>query len=399
MNEKEFGTLYRFELRKLMRRPLYLVTLGTCLALIVLGLISPMLLHEYAEERLLDLRYRKELSGRMLDQSMLEEMSAGYRSIPADAEIWSETEEFRQNARPYRAIFNLARLWLSTDSDGVVAWQPSEEAFYAAREKRVTDRWDDLYLTDAEKAFWRAQEDALQTPFRYEDHSAWDEMQNLLRTIGVLMMVFELVTLAGLFPDEHVRRTDQLILSSYNGRTVLYGAKAAAGITAAVLGAALMAALCTGIALAMYSTQGFDAPIQIVYGNSLLCISAPLTVGQAALLEWASLMAAAVVWAAFVMLLSELLHGAVAAMGISTALVLAGMMLNLPERWRVLAQLWDWLPSSFLAVWNVFDVRTLPLGSVCLPAWQVVPVLYLLAAALLTAGGWTLYRRYQVSGR
>lgn len=99
------------------------------------------------------------------------------------------------------------------------------------------------------------------------------------------------------------------------------------------------------------------------------------------------------------MLLSELLHGAVAAMGISTALVLSGMMINMPERWRVSAQLWDWLPNSFLAVWNVFDVRTLPLGSVCLPAWQVVPVLYLLAAALLTAGGWPLYRRYQVSGR
>lgn len=67
--------------------------------------------------------------------------------------------------------------------------------------------------------------------------------------------------------------------------------------------------------------------------------------------------------------------------------------------YRVLSQIWDFLPFSFLERLHVFDPRTIPLFGHCFVSWQIVPVLYLLCSVGLAALGKRFYQRYQVSGR
>ena len=69
------------------------------------------------------------------------------------------------------------------------------------------------------------------------------------------------------------------------------------------------------------------------------------------------------------------------------------------DRYRVVAQLWDYLPSNFIAVWGIFSDWTIPIAGHYLTDWQAVPVLYLGLILLLAFLGQYGYRRYQVQGR
>ena len=347
----------------------------------------------------LDRAYERALTGRLLDQQLLEETMAAYAKVPRDAESMFLTREYREYAQPYSAVFSLAALWLRTGRTGMLQWEPDEQALYAARQEYIEQESEDLALTAAERAYWQQQEQQLEKPFRYAAHEGWYRTFDWLNTIGMLMMLFVTICLSGAFPEEHTRRTDQLVLSSRNGRTVLYRAKLLAGVSTALLGAGAMTALVFALALPLYGADGFGAPVQIAYGVCFLLYSGPLSVGQASLLGYVCVLAASVVYAAFILTLSELLRSATGTMAISVALMLAGMLFSIPVHLRALAQIWDWLPFGFLNIWRIVDMRTLTVFGQVWLSWQAVPVLYLLAAALLAAGGWLVYRRYQVTGR
>lgn len=99
------------------------------------------------------------------------------------------------------------------------------------------------------------------------------------------------------------------------------------------------------------------------------------------------------------MVLSEAFHSGLATLAVFTGWIIAGLVIQIPLQSRVFSQIWDWMPTTFLSVWNIFDVRTVSLFGHRLVSWQIVPVLYLLGGLLAFLAGVRVYRRYQVSGR
>ena len=77
----------------------------------------------------------------------------------------------------------------------------------------------------------------------------------------------------------------------------------------------------------------------------------------------------------------------------------SSMWVDIPEHLRVLSQIWSYMPSEFIAQWNLFNPRTVPLFGAFFLSWQVVPVLYLLLGLLFALTGRALFVRYQVRGR
>lgn len=108
---------------------------------------------------------------------------------------------------------------------------------------------------------------------------------------------------------------------------------------------------------------------------------------------------AAVITSVFVMVLSELLHSNIATLAISTGLLMIAMIVNIPEQYRILAQIWNWLPWCFIAPWNVFGRYTISIPGHYLAPWQAVPVIYLALSAMIAAIGKPVYQRFQITGR
>ena len=169
-------------------------------------------------------------------------------------------------------------------------------------------------------------------------------------TIGVLTLLFVAVSLSGIFAEEHTRRTDQLILTGAKGKSTAYYAKILAGISFAALGTLVMETLTVILALSLYGAGGSEAAFQLAYAG----YSYPLTVGQACLIEYGIILVTAVTGGVFVMVLSEVMHNSLATLAVCSGWIIAGMMIHIPEQSRVLCQIWNWQPSNFPAVQNIF---------------------------------------------
>lgn len=396
-------TMYRYELKKLLQKKLVWISLFICMAAIVFSILFPLSGTYYAngvaistnyEQHLLDQGYRKALSGKFIDQSLLEETIAAYKDLPIETN-YVVTEEYQTYARPYSEIFNLIQAWTGMNKKATVQWIPDETALYDSLLDRFEEIAIDNNLTEEEIVYWQEKADTLTTPMVYQFHEAYRNILENFLIVGFMMLLFATIALSSSFPDEHMYRTDQLVLCSTNGKMRLYWVKLMSGITVGCVGALLLTILTWILCLCVFGTEGFNAMIQIFYTT----YAANITIGQACLIAYGCLLVTSILMSVFVMFLSELFHSSIAAISITTAMILAGMLVQPPVEYRILGQIWDYLPTCFLAMWNTFDVRLVSLFGMHFTSYQIVPLLYVVVAVLLAFLGSRIYCRRQISGR
>lgn len=398
------GRLYQFELKKLAKRKLLWITALVSLLCIGFTVTSGLFGTYYVEGEPVeshyqifktDQVYRKALSGREIDQKLIQETVDAYMQIPMGVERYTLTQEYQTYARPYSDIFNLIRYWTGMELQDIRNWEVDQDTLYMARTELLEKEWQKIPLTESEKEFWRNKENQMPIPLSYHYHEGYEIALDSFLTIGVVMLFFVAICLSSVFSEEHTRRTDQLMLSSAKGKTTAYWAKILAGITISVAAATLMSLITIFLCLSIFGAEGFETPMQICY----TAYSYPLTMGEACLIAYGVLIITSILAGIFAMVLSELLHSGVATLAISSGLIILGGMISVPEQYRILAQMWDWSPMAYLSKWNVFDLRTLTLFGQCFTSWQVVPAIYILLSVVLAVVGKYIYQRYQVYGR
>lgn len=397
--------LYQYELKKIIGNKIFWITLLLCLFTVTAVPALSLTGNSYVDGEvfdthyhmfLVDQAYEKALSGRAIDDVLLAETMDAYRKIPEPEGRYILTDEYQTCARPYAAIYQLLCWWGNRASlEDIIEWNPDENAFYEAREDSLKAYWKSYFLTDAEKAFWEQKEAEIQMPLTYFYHQGYGMFAKSFNTLNILLPLFITICLSGVFTIEHTRRTDQLVLTSANGKTTVYFAKILAGITVSFLCCVLMI-LSSGIfSLGFYGTEGFSMQMQ----TTPYPISYPMTIGANCLIMCGTALILSVLISIMIMVLSEILHSRTASMAVSCAAIIAAMICNVPPQYRILSQIWEWFPLSFLNIWNVFDVRTIPVFGRCLVSWQIMPVIYLFLAFLITIGGRRIYQKYQVTGR
>lgn len=401
-----FKSLYYYETKKLWSRKIVQISLGICLVLLAFAVFAPTFTYYYIdgekqhtiyEEEKLDQSYAKALNGRSIDQQLLEETMEAYRKIEeTPGKHYMGTTDYQKYARSYREIFQFVAGNIDeADSEIISSWEPSEEDLYRQRNLCLEEDWKNMRLSPAETAFWQQRENKIKTPYIYQEHISYDKLISNFQTIGLMVLLLIAIALSGIFSEEHRRRTDQLLLSSAKGKSVLYRAKLLAGLSFAAEITLLFFGFSCLFTFLLYGTHGFEAAFQFIYRSSC----DPISCGQAVLIAYAAMLVTALFTAVIVMLCSELLRSSLATLALSVGFLLAAMIVVIPQQYRLLSQLWNWLPCSFLSVWNVFGRYTLSVFGRHFTTWQAVPALYLIGGSIVAALGKPLYRRYQISGR
>lgn len=334
------------------------------------------------------------LSGRPLDDDLLGEMQEAYSKVGTE-EGYTMTMAYWENAFPYSDVFGKARQIGEETKVRMEGY--SEENLYAWRKDQVAKMWDEMALREGEKTYLSGLEEKVQTPFTYQYCDGWERVMAMLYTNGVIMAVLIAICVPVLFSEDHLRRTDQLVLTSRFGRRPVYLAKVFTGLTFSV-GMVLLLALVTVFpTFLIYGAAGADTGIQLMYPQASWDLTAAEMTGILLLLA----VAAALVLSSAAMVLAEKTRSSTVPMAVMISFLMITMLVNVPDEHRVLAQIWNWLPTTVVSVWNGFDCRMLPtpFTGVYLTVWQAVPAIYAAAAALLLGLGSRIYQRFQADGR
>ena len=383
--------LYRFELKKILtQKLLWILAAAILLGLAVFGVATedrptnsglPM-----GEVIALQREGSQELAGQTVDQAFLD------RLLP----LFTDPEANTEAQLKYNDFFNWLTLILGTAHRQEIL-QTDEARLYEALWHQLAPDPQAAGLTQKEIAHWTEQAQArLAQPLVYQGyHEGWQTAAHGMEVMVFLEILFLAVVLAPLFPQEHLRRTDQLILSCRFGRGKAYAAKLLAGVTVGVGFTALLLLAYLGMLGLVYGLEGANVPALFTH-----LFPADLTIGEMVGILFLAALAAAVLVSVAVMLLAELTRNAIAAMAVVLGiLLLTTMIYAAPENLRVLATLWYGIPSNFLCLRGAFRYPLLTLGEAAFPTWQVTPVVWLLLALVIALAGRWVYNRYQVSGR
>lgn len=383
--------LYRFELKKILtQKLLWVLAAAILLGLAVFGVATevrptnsglPM-----GEVIALQREGSQELAGQTVDQAFLD------RLLP----LFTDPEENTEAQLKYNDFFNWLTLILGTAHRQEIL-QTDEARLYEALWHQLAPDPQAAGLTQEEIAHWTEQTQArLAQPLVYQGyHEGWQTAAHGIEVMVFLEILFLAVVLAPLFPQEHLRRTDQLILSCRFGRGKAYAAKLLAGVTVGVGFTALLLLAYLGMLGLVYGLEGANVPALFTH-----LFPADLTIGEMVGILFLAALAAAVLVSVAVMLLAELTRNAIAAMAVVLGiLLLTTMIYAVPENLRGLATLWYLIPSNFLCLRGAFRYPLLTVEEAAFPTWQVTPLVWLLLALVIALAGRWVYNRYQVGGR
>ena len=397
-----FGTIFKYECRKIFTKKIFMISTVLCVIAIVLTLTVPLRGDYYGDGGvridsnknmyLKDKEYAEALDGRIIDQELIEETVEAYRKVPQDRVA---TEEYLTYARPYSEIFNFIRSYSGIPLSELYSWEPNESEAYEMHLEMLEKYWENLRLGEGEKEFWRAQEEKIVKPITYHKTHFYNEILSGIQTVGLMVLMIIAICLSGIFSSERQRGTDSIMLCTKNGKSRLYLAKIAAAIIFSTAVATLLFAATLLIVIAVYGPDDPSAVLQLIYPQT----SAPITCAKAVGILFVSLLAAAVVTGILCAVLSEALGSGIAVIAVMIALLIIPMMFSVPEQYRIAAQIWNWLPFGYVSPRNIFGSYTFQVFGKHFTAWQAVPWIYAVLSVAVVLMGFARYRRWNVGGR
>lgn len=380
------GVLIKYEWKKLWQKKMVKISLAAALLLQIFSCVfSLTMTHRstFIDENGNEI-VEYEMSGyEMLMEDKKNAMVHNGRVVD-DAFIREAVHASAENVEEYKAIYTLLRDVFGDNTENADA-----EALYQAWKSNIVEeaKWD-FHLSSKEVSYWSNKVGKVKTPFTYKAALFWEEILQIGATIGAIVMILVASCLSGVFADESRSGTDQLILCSQNGKIPVYTAKMITGTLFGTGCLILLYIITFAIRGGIQGIEGFSADIQPIISNSPYALS----IGQMFLIVFGTALLVSALHSLFTMLLSEYLKNAVASMLIMVVIMLLSIALDVPDYWRVIAQIHSYMPLNSVAVWNLVDFRTVPVFGARLNYYQVTTVLYLLLSAGIIFIGKAKYR-------
>lgn len=391
---KSFGTLFGYELKKLLKRKLNWVVIllitGICIVGVVQAGDSGGFLIEDTDEQ--GNPVTSLISGREIRIAKLNAMGTLNGQVMDDNFFQRMMEQVPEFNDPYEMLSYFYRvdstyLNAHTMVEGLIADRETftAEKFYATQREQEQAYWEGNELSQAEKKFWTEQVKQIETPYVYRH--PWpgaSKLVDFFSTLRVVLPVVVAVCLCIIFSQDRQTKVDAIVFATRKSRAPLYLAKVLAGLTGAALTAVVVIGGTVAAHLAVWGVEGFDAPVQFY---DMLC-SRPITVGQMLLPMLLILVLFTFICGAFTMLVSAFTRNAI------TALAVPVVLAELLSLWHPLASGWACYLPEKLAGWNgPVNLQLVNIFGAYLDNYQVGTLLYLGITAILLALCWLGWRR------
>lgn len=410
--------LIGFELKKIVQKKIMWITLVVFLILQLMQTCAGYLLSSrYVDDKFLETKadwYKTDkknsdaLSGRKLDDTLLAELSDSYKYKPETFEEaysyeYLSSDDYQNKVRPYEPIDMLVKEITGRHGDKGYSnvLDITQDKLYQLRKSGVEMLWDTYKLSDDEIKYWNKKESKLPEVFTYKNSGAYKEIIDMggCYFIFMFMTFFIAICLEGVFIDEHLRKTDQLILCTKYGRKESYIAKMVAGCIVTVC-VTFLYWLVTVIAyVGTYGVGDFSASVQVAFYPFF---SETRSIGQIALIMTGILFLSSIILCIVTMALSELINNNIGIMAIIIAFsFFIARLIQIPSDYKFLGKLWHIaFPINILkADEGFFDVRLWNIFGIQLTSWQLAPFVYIIAGIIFFLLGKRKYCRYQAGGR
>lgn len=414
------GILFRYEMKKLWKRPMAWIAVLVFSA----GFVwySPIPFYSYGhtytftlpdgttlsreftpeEQDRFELEAPRLLSGRVMDEAFF---AKAEEHIPARVENVDigkaeDLDRISENDEAREGYFHLV------DPTYYGAYQLlTIKDDYLHRMDKVMEYAENYwnYMTDREIAYWLDWETQIEQPFIYEPTAAPNRLFDVLGTMGIFIPVLVALCECDLFSQERRARMHPQIFTSQQGQKCLFLAKILAGGATSMLAAAIAVGAVIGSSLIRYGTWGWGAAIQLC--RYLLSCPYPITAWQGILILTGMILVYALLCGVLISAVSLWSGSGVAPLAVGAALVGGQMLLvqmqsilspvlTLPIVTAVLY----YLPMGLVnaAALNVQPLKYffgLPLNPI-----QAGMLVYLAVSAVLAAVCWLGWRRRAVSG-
>ena len=409
-----FGTLYRYELKKILTRPYVLLLLVLMVGVTLFLNVKPLLAQEevaYAEEDgtlvfvtvsryeaiQLERRFSQEDTGCLLDNEAALEMRELNRSYQESATVPTFILLNRFLVQDGIAITYFNPLWDGTDQ--------MADLTYKAIAYTQEEEYQNQRLTQEEINYWKEERAEIDTPYTLGYAKGYSGILRLAYWLNLMVLPFVFVCLCGSFSDDHVYKTWPILTSSKHGRKSLALARLAAGETLAGGAILMLFAITAAIQFFVHGAQGAGVPIQLLkvenlrpgFGETRLCASSRvMTAGQGVLVTVGVSLIILMFAGALAMLLSKLFRRAIPALALPLGLILLSIMFDPSYYSRIQVQIWSYFPTRRISEEFLLDERLVSLGGIQLDCITVSFCLYGLLALLAMALCFWLYHIHTV---
>ncbi|SFQ49721.1 ABC-type Na+ efflux pump, permease component [Lachnospiraceae bacterium XBB1006] len=408
-----FSILYRIEIKKILSKKSVWIMLVLGMVLIIVSELSNILpLNQnytypdgssmtpaqfYHKER----KTCEELSGKRLDDAFLKKMREDIRNFLKGKEyihyrdsdagkyqgVWYAAEKLG-----YENIISLLYNQYGEEKFPIdCLMEDSAKQYYRRMRENLETEFAQSGLTEKESEYWRQKADQLKKPITYEyahGIQTFLQMDSPLIWFAFLLIV---VSLAGVFSEETVHRTDAMILSTKNGREPVCAAKLLAGATVAVVEMGIVLGGNFGAVLLTFGSKGLRGALMLVVQNTPWDI----TIGQALKLSFGFSMILAILFALVTMFLSQRLNNSLSVMAVQVGVLLVGIF-SIPASYGILSQIWSLRPTAFSLRSFLAEYRLVELGGRLFNAFQVAGVLYVAGSLLIVPIVFLGYKKMQI---
>lgn len=401
-----FWDLTCFELKKILRKKSTAIILLITLLISVLScggvLIGDIYENGIAVESQIeamnkDRNYARALENRLVDETLLLEMSEAYGTISVN-EGYRQSVEYQTFARAYSSIYGLARQVygrteaFNVDTAKALTTQKASD-FYNIRNENIESNIQAMNASDTTKQKLLEINAQVATPFQFSYTDGYTRFFSIMYTTGMLVCFVAAILLAPLFAGEYSSGTDQLILTTKHGKRKLILAKLFVGVVIA-LGFSLFFSLLTYFqCMFTYGFDGADAAIQLYMPLNVY----PLTMGEAALMNGICIMSGTLLMSAINMLLSAKLKSSFSVIIFIGIFMIVPMFINDPEINVLLSNLLSLLPTNMMTIWTILSEQLFEIGNISILPYVGIPLFAIFACGILLPIAYHGFKNHQIS--
>lgn len=349
------------------------------------------------DEEMIDRKYGEELSGRVIDADLIMEAVEAYRQVSMSEKMhYSDTDEYRNNARKYSEIYRIVRraLGLNDAEDFQKLTREQAEQFDRIRREKREYVIENSEISENMRAYWQKCLDRSPETLTYEYSGGYDRFVAIMYTTAMMAGAAAAIILSGIFSEEYTSGADSLILSSRHGKGLVIGAKLFAAFVISAVLIILLTVINYVETMIVWGTNGADGQL-ILLGNMY---PYNITIGQSAALYSICALAACLLFAAITAMLSAMLKAPSNTIVIMAILLIAPMFINISDESPIWAlTLNNLLPTNMMAFWGAVYEYQYEIFGLIIPPYIFIPIFAVIASCVCAVFAYRAFKKHQIS--